>query len=77
MQMKHTSTPNLLLLQILEDRFAFPEELSPEEGPDLPEEVLDEIEQMQATLRALPKVVFQPSEASVESVLRYAKHHKQ
>ncbi len=74
MYMKHPSTPNLLLLQIFEDRFAIPEELSPEEGPDLPEEVLDEMEQMQATLRALPKVTFQPAEASVEAVLRYARH---
>jgi len=73
MQMKHTSTPNLILLQILEKHAGTPEELSPAEGPDLPDEVLDELEQMQATLRALPKVTFQPSEASVEAILRYAR----
>ncbi len=73
MQMKHSSTLNLPLLRILENRFPATEELSPAECVDLPAEVWDELERLQATLRALPDVQFSPSCETVEAILQYAR----
>lgn len=73
LQMKHSSTLNLPLLRILEDRFFAAEALSPDERVDLPEEVLDELEHLRAALRALPHVRFSPSQEAVEAVLQYAR----